>query len=123
MNKKNKRNLKFDTLCLHAGHDVFETNSIVPPIYQSVAYPYESAEYAAKLYNYEIEGFTYGRMDNPTNQIFEDRLAALEMTEKGLLTSSGMAAEFIACIGLLEKGDDFVTSGTTYGGTTHEIQP
>ncbi|MCG3219784.1 MAG: aminotransferase class I/II-fold pyridoxal phosphate-dependent enzyme [Candidatus Heimdallarchaeota archaeon] len=117
MDKKDKRNLKFDTLCLHAGHDVFETNSIVPPIYQSVAYPYESAEYAAKLYNYEIEGFTYGRMDNPTNKIFEDRLAALELTEKGLLTSSGMAAEFIACIGLLENGDAFVTSGTTYGGT------
>ncbi|MHA2254975.1 MAG: O-acetylhomoserine aminocarboxypropyltransferase/cysteine synthase family protein [Candidatus Heimdallarchaeaceae archaeon] len=117
MNKKDERNLKFDTLCLHAGHDVFETNSIVPPIYQSVAYPYESAEYAAKLYNYEIEGFTYGRMDNPTNQIFEDRLAALELTEKSLLASSGMAAEFIACVGLMEKGDEFVSSGTTYGGT------
>ncbi|NPD88385.1 MAG: aminotransferase class I/II-fold pyridoxal phosphate-dependent enzyme [Asgard group archaeon] len=117
MDKKNKRNLKFDTLCLHAGHDVFETNSIVPPIYQSVAYPYESAEYAAKLYNYEIEGFTYGRMDNPTSRIFEDRLAALELSEKSLLASSGMAAEFIACVGLLEKNDEFVSSGTTYGGT------
>ena len=117
MNKKRKNYHKFDTLCLHAGHDVFETNSIVPPIYQSVAYPYESAEYAAKLYNYEIEGFTYGRMDNPTSKIFEDRLAALELSEKGLLTSSGMAAEFIACVGLLDKGAEFVSSGTTYGGT------
>ena len=117
MNKKRKNYHKFDTLCLHAGHDVFETNSIVPPIYQSVAYPYESAEYAAKLYNYEIEGFTYGRMDNPTSKIFEDRLAALELSEKGLLASSGMAAEFIACVGLLDKGDEFVSSGTTYGGT------
>ncbi len=117
MTEEKKRKYKFDTLCLHAGHNVFETNSIVPPIYQSVAYPYESAEYAAKLYNYEIEGFTYGRMDNPTNDIFEKRLAALELTEKALLTSSGMSAEFMACVRLLEKGDEFITSGHTYGGT------
>jgi len=117
MTEEKKKNYKFDTLCLHAGHNVFETNSIAPPIYQSVAYPYESAEYAAKLYNYEIEGFTYGRMDNPTNQIFEKRLAALEITDKALLTSSGMAAEFMACVRLLEKGDEFVTAGKTYGGT------
>jgi O-acetylhomoserine/O-acetylserine sulfhydrylase-like pyridoxal-dependent enzyme len=117
MSDKQKKKYRFETLCLHAGHDVFETNSIVPPIYQSVAYPYESAEYAAKLYNYEIEGFTYGRIDNPTNKIFEDRIAALELTEKGLLTSSGMAAEFIACTRLLEKGDDFIAPGNTYGGT------
>ena len=117
MTEKKKNEYKFDTLCLHAGHDVFETNSISPPIHQTVAYPYESAEYAAQLYRYEIEGFTYGRIDNPTNKIFEDRLAKLELTDKALATSSGMAAEFMAFIRLLEHGDEFVTSGTVYGGT------
>ena len=117
MTEKKKKEYKFDTLCLHAGHDVFETNSISPPIHQTVAYPYESAEYAAQLYRYEIEGFTYGRIDNPTNKIFEDRLAKLELTDKALATSSGMAAEFMAFIRLLEHGDEFVTSGTVYGGT------
>ena len=117
MTEKKKKEYKFDTLCLHAGHDVFETNSISPPIHQTVAYPYESAEYAAQLYRYEIEGFTYGRIDNPTNKIFEDRLAKLELTDKALATSSGMAAEFMAFIRLLEHGDEFATSGTVYGGT------
>ena len=117
MAKENKKEYRFDTQCLHAGHDVFETNSISPTIHQSVAYPFESAEYAAQLFRYEIEGFTYGRVDNPTNKIFEDRLAILELTEKALATSSGMAAEFMACLRLLEQGDEFVSSGTVYGGT------
>ena len=117
MAKKQKRDFNFDTLCVHAGHDVLETNTITPPIYQTVAYPFESADYAAKLFRYEIEGFMYGRMDNPTNKMFEDRLAAVELTEKALATSSGMSAIFIACLQLMKKADGFVTSSKIYGGS------
>ncbi len=116
--KKAKKDLGFDTLSVHAGHDVLETGTISPPIYQSVAYPYRTADYAAQLFRYEVDGFMYGRMDNPTNRMFEERLAALELTEKALGTASGMAAEFIACLGLLEgKGDNFVSASFIYGGT------
>jgi O-acetylhomoserine/O-acetylserine sulfhydrylase-like pyridoxal-dependent enzyme len=117
MDEKKKKDFSFDTLCVHAGHDVLETNTITPPIYQSVAYPFESAEYAAQLFRYEIEGFMYGRMDNPTNKMFEDRLAAIELTEKALATSSGMSAIFIACLHLMKKGEGFLTSSKIYGGT------
>ena len=117
MPKLDKKKYKFDTLCVHAGHDVLETNTIAPPIYQSVAYPFESAEYAAKLFRYEIEGYMYGRMDNPTNAIFEERLAALELADKSLATSSGMSAIFIACLQLLNKGDSFLSPSKIYGGS------
>jgi len=115
--KQDKSEWKFSTLCVHAGHDVLKTGTIAPPIYQSVAYPYESAEYAAKLFRYEIEGYMYGRMDNPTNDMFEKRIAALELTEKALATSSGMAAEFLSCFELLKTKNEFVTSAIIYGGT------
>ncbi|MHA1483215.1 MAG: O-acetylhomoserine aminocarboxypropyltransferase/cysteine synthase family protein [Candidatus Heimdallarchaeaceae archaeon] len=117
MPKLDKRKYKFDTLCVHAGHDVLKTNTISPPIYQSVAYPFESADYAAKLFRYEIEGHMYGRMDNPTNAIFEERLAALELTDKSVATSSGMSAIFIACLQLLNKGDGFLSPSKIYGGS------
>ncbi len=117
MTEGKKTRYKFDTLCVHAGHDVLESKTISPPIYQSVAYPFESADYAAKLFRYEIEGHMYGRMDNPTNKMFEERLAAVELTDKALVTSSGMAAEFVACLRLLETGDNFVSSSKIYGGS------
>ena len=117
MNKKSSKKYGFDTHCIHTGHDVLKTQTITPPIYQSVAYPYESAEYAAKLFRYEIEGFMYGRMDNPTNKMFEERLAAVELTDKALATASGMSAIFMACIHLLERGDSFLTSNKIYGGS------
>ncbi|MHA1868595.1 MAG: O-acetylhomoserine aminocarboxypropyltransferase/cysteine synthase family protein [Candidatus Heimdallarchaeaceae archaeon] len=112
-----EKKYKFDTLSVHAGEKVEKTGTIAPPIYQSVAYPYYSAEYAAKLFRYEIEGYMYGRMDNPTNAMFEERIAALENGEKAIGTSSGMSAEFLTCIHLLEQGDNFVTAGKIYGGT------
>jgi len=59
----------------------------------------------------------YGRMDNPTNAMFEERISKLEKTEKALLTSSGMAAEFLACFQLLRDGGNFVSSAIIYGGT------
>jgi O-acetylhomoserine/O-acetylserine sulfhydrylase-like pyridoxal-dependent enzyme len=76
------KGLKFDTILLHGGYEVGTHRSLVPPIYQSVAYPYESAEEAAKIFAYEKEGFTYGRIDNPTLDILEKRVALLEGGER-----------------------------------------
>ncbi|MDH5406272.1 MAG: aminotransferase class V-fold PLP-dependent enzyme [Candidatus Aminicenantes bacterium] len=111
---------KFDTLAVHGGFDWEESlqyNSIVVPIIQSAVYPYESAQYAADLYSYKIEGYTYGRLDNPTVAAFEKRMAALEGGEAGLGTASGMAALFMIVHHLVEQGSEIVSSNRVYGGT------
>jgi len=107
----------FDTLALHAGHDNFNPDSMVTPIFQSVAYPYADAKEAAEIFDGSKPGFTYGRWDNPTVQVFEKRMAALELTESAIGTSSGMAAIFLLCHTLMNPGDDVVSSNRVYGGT------
>ena len=90
---------------------------MAPPLIQSAVFPYESAEWAADLYSYKIEGFAYGRINNPTNDIFEKRMAMLESAEAGLATSSGMAAIFMVAHHLVEAGEEIVCSNRVYGGT------
>ncbi|MCP4591628.1 MAG: aminotransferase class I/II-fold pyridoxal phosphate-dependent enzyme, partial [bacterium] len=92
-------------------------NSMSTPIYQSVAYPYADAREAAAIVAGEKPGFTYGRWDNPTVQVYEKRMAALEGTEAALATSSGMAAILILTHQLVEAGDEVVSSNRVYGGT------
>jgi O-acetylhomoserine/O-acetylserine sulfhydrylase-like pyridoxal-dependent enzyme len=108
---------KFDTLALCGGYDIKEGKSLCIPIYQSVAYPYANAEEAARIFAYEQEGFTYGRIDNPTCDIFEKRISALEGGEAGLSTATGLAAIFIIAIHLAKAGDEVVVSNRIYGGT------
>lgn len=112
MKKKN-----FDTLAIHEGHNNFSPDSMSTPLFQSVAYPYLDAKEAAAIFAAEKPGFTYGRWDNPTVQVFEKRMAALENTESALATSSGMAAIFILCHQLCTNGDEIVASNRIYGGT------
>ena len=107
----------FDTLALHAGHENFHPDSIVTPIFQSVAYPYADAKEAAEIFTGSKPGFTYGRWDNPTVQVFEKRMAVLELTESAIGTSSGMAAIMLLCHTLMNVGDDIVSSNRVYGGT------
>jgi O-acetylhomoserine/O-acetylserine sulfhydrylase-like pyridoxal-dependent enzyme len=107
----------FDTIAIHEGHSGFQPDALSVPIYQCVAYPYADAKEAAAIFAAEKPGFTYGRWDNPTVQVFEKRMAALERTETALATSSGMAAIFILFHHLLESGDEFVASNRVYGGT------
>ena len=90
---------------------------MAPPLIQSAVFPYESAEWAADLYSYKIEGFAYGRINNPTNDIFEKRMALLESAEAGLATSSGMAAIFMVAHHLVEAGEEIVCANRVYGGT------
>lgn len=107
----------FNTMAIHAGHAGFHPDAMSVPIYQSVAYPYVDAKEAAAISAGEKPGFTYGRWDNPTVQVYEKRMAALEKTEAALATSSGMAAIFMLAHQLLEAGDEVVSSNRVYGGT------
>lgn len=111
------KSANFDTLALHAGHEDFSPDSMVTPIYQSVAYPYADAKEAAEIFTGAKPGFTYGRWDNPTVQVFEKRMAALELTESAIGTSSGMAAIMLLCHSLMNAGDEIVSSNRVYGGT------
>jgi len=115
-----EKNLRFDTLAVKGGYpweEQLRYNTMPPPLIQSSVFPYESAEWAAELYSYKREGFAYGRINNPTCDIFEKRMALLEGTEAALGTSSGMAAIFMVAHHLVESGEEIVSSQRVYGGT------
>jgi len=107
----------FSTKAIHAGHSGFKPDSMSTPLYQSVAYPFLDAKEAAEISRGDKPGFTYGRWDNPTVQVFEKRMAALENTEGAIAASSGMAAIFMLCHHILNPGDEVVSSNRVYGGT------
>lgn len=107
----------FNTKALHAGQIDFNPGSMVTPIYQSVAYPYADAKEAAEIFRGEKPGYTYGRWDNPTVDLFERRMAALENTEAAIASSSGMSAIFLLTHHLVSAGDEVVSSNRVYGGT------
>jgi O-acetylhomoserine/O-acetylserine sulfhydrylase-like pyridoxal-dependent enzyme len=112
--------LRFDTISVKGGFDWDEQlryRTMAPPIIQSAVFPYESAEWAADLYSYKIEGFAYGRINNPTNDILEKRMAMLEGGEAALGTASGMAAVFMVLHHLVEAGEEVTSSIRVYGGT------
>ena len=109
---------KFSTQALHAGHDTKKhggTRAI--PIYQSTAYVFDSSDHAANLFSLAEFGNIYTRINNPTNDILEQRLAALEGGIASVVTSSGTAALNTALLVLLRSGDHIVSSNSLYGGT------
>lgn len=107
----------FSTKAIHAGNVEFNPGSMITPLYQSVAYPYADAKEAAEIFTGEKPGYTYGRWDNPTVDLFERRMAALEGTDGAIATSSGMAAIFLLSHHWLSPGDEVVSSNRVYGGT------
>jgi len=107
----------FSTKAIHAGDVEFSPGSMITPLYQSVAYPYADAKEAAAIFTGEKPGYTYGRWDNPTVDLFEQRMAALEGTDGAIATSSGMSAIFLLCHHWLSPGDEVVSSNRVYGGT------
>jgi len=107
----------FDTLALHAGHDVDPTGSRAVPIYQTTSYKFQDTDHAAQLFALEKPGFIYTRLQNPTLDVLEKRVAALEGGLASVVTASGMAAETLAVLNLLKAGDQIVSSATLYGGT------
>lgn len=116
-------NLKFETLQVHAGQEVDKTTRArALPIYQTSSYVFDDAQYGADLFGLRKFGNIYTRLQNPTTDVFEKRVAALEGGVTGLATSSGQSAQFIALNNILEAGDNFVTTSHLYGGTYNQFK-
>jgi O-acetylhomoserine (thiol)-lyase len=110
--------LKLATNALHAGHDVKKTQGTrAVPIYQSTSYVFDNSEQAANLFALTEAGYIYTRLNNPTNDILEQRLAALEGGVAAVATASGTAAIATTLMTLLKSGDHIVASNSLYGGT------
>ncbi|HAE88077.1 TPA: O-acetylhomoserine aminocarboxypropyltransferase [Candidatus Marinimicrobia bacterium] len=109
---------RFETLQLHAGHTPDPvTHARAVPIYQTSSYTFESTQHGADLFELKKFGNIYTRMMNPTTDVFEKRMAALEGGTAAVATASGMSAQFLALITILEAGDSVVSSPFLYGGT------
>src|SRR5215468_7689149 len=112
------RQLGFATKSLHAGHTPDKASlARAVPIYQSTSFVFEDSAHAADLFALQKFGNIYSRIMNPTTDVFEQRVAALEGGVAALATSSGQAAQFLALSSLLEQGDEIVSASTLYGGT------
>ncbi|WP_299673939.1 O-acetylhomoserine aminocarboxypropyltransferase/cysteine synthase family protein [uncultured Tenacibaculum sp.] len=110
--------LQFETNALHAGHDVTQTGGTrAVPIYQTTSYVFNNADHAANLFSLKELGFIYTRLNNPTNQILQERLAALEGGVGAVVFASGTAAISTGLLTLLRAGDHIVASSSLYGGT------
>lgn len=110
--------LKFETNALHAGHDVTKhAGTRAVPIYQTSSYVFNNSEHAANLFGLAEAGYIYTRLNNPTNDILEQRLAALEGGIAAVVTASGTAAITTALFSMLKTGDHIVASNSLYGGT------
>lgn len=107
-----------ETLSIHAGYETDPTTkSVAVPIYQTVAYEFDNAQHGADLFNLAVPGNIYTRIMNPTNNVLEKRVAALEGGIAALAVSSGMAAINYAILTIAEAGDNIVTTPQLYGGT------
>ncbi|MBL7814785.1 MAG: O-acetylhomoserine aminocarboxypropyltransferase/cysteine synthase [Saprospiraceae bacterium] len=116
-------NLHFETLQLHAGQAPDPTtNSRAVPLYQTTSYVFNSSEHGAKLFGLQEFGNIYTRIMNPTTDVFEKRIAALEGGVAALAVASGQAAQFIALNNILGVGDNFVTTANLYGGTYNQFK-
>ena len=116
-------NLRYETLQIHAGQEVDPTtNSRAVPLYQTTAYTFNSSEHAANLFGLKEFGNIYTRLMNPTNDVFEKRIAALEGGVAAVATASGQAAQFLALTNILEVGDNFISASQVYGGTYNQFK-
>jgi O-acetylhomoserine (thiol)-lyase len=114
---------KFETLQVHAGHTPDQdTLSRAVPLYQTTSYVFKSSEHAANLFGLKEFGNIYTRLMNPTTDVFEKRIAALEGGVAALAVSSGHAAQFIAITNIAGAGDNFVTSPYLYGGSHNQFK-
>jgi O-acetylhomoserine (thiol)-lyase len=112
------RDFGIETLCLHAGQIPDPaTGARAVPIYQTSSFVFDSTDHAASLFNLQTFGNIYSRLNNPTNAVFEERMAALEGGRAALAVSSGLAAQATALLTILEHGDELVSASTLYGGT------
>lgn len=114
---------KFETLQIHAGQEIDPTTGArAVPIYQTTSYGFKNAEHGANLFALKEFGNIYTRIMNPTNDVFEKRVAALEGGVAALAVASGQAAQFIALNNILEAGDSILSSSHVYGGTYNQFK-
>ena len=117
------KSLRFETLQLHAGQQVDPTTkSRAVPIYQTTSYAFNNSEHAANLFGLKEFGNIYTRIMNPTTDVFEQRIAALEGGVAAVATSSGQAAQFLALSNILQAGDNFISTSYLYGGTYNQFK-
>src|SRR5438552_9042597 len=113
--------MRRETLAVHSGYEVDPTTKAVAvPIYQTVAYAFDSADHGAALFNLEVEGYRYSRISNPTTAVLERRVAALEGGLEALCVSTGQAALNYAALNVTELGSNIVSVPQLYG-TTHTL--
>ena len=116
-------NYRFETLQLHAGQEIDPTTkSRAVPIYQTTAFGFDNTEHAANLFGLKEFGNIYTRIMNPTTDVFEKRIAALEGGVAAVATASGQAAQLLALHNILQAGENFVTSSYLYGGTYNQFK-
>ena len=117
------RKLRFETLQVHAGQEPAPgTNARAVPIYQTTSYTFDSADHGARLFALQEFGNIYTRIMNPTTDVFEKRVAALEGGVAGLATASGQAAQFLTIANIAQAGDNFVSTSLLYGGTYNQFK-
>src|SRR6202000_773919 len=113
--------MRNETIAIHAGYDPDPTTkSVAVPIYQTVAYAFDSADHGAALFNLETEGFRYSRIANPTTAVLEKRVADLEGGVGALAVATGQAALHFAFINVADNGGN-IFSGPQLYGTTHTL--
>lgn len=122
-NELTSRKLRFDTLQLHAGQQPDPTTgSRAVPIYQTTSFNFKDSEHAANLFGLREFGNIYTRIMNPTTDVFEQRVAALEGGVAALATASGQAAQFLAISNLAQSGDNIISTQNLYGGTYNQFK-
>lgn len=122
-NNGEEKHYKFETLQLHAGQEPDPTTgSRAVPIYQTTSYQFDDADHAADLFALKEFGNIYTRIMNPTNDVFEKRIAALEGGAAALATASGQSAQFLAITNLAQAGDNIVSTQNLYGGTYNQFK-
>ena len=109
--------MRIETKCVQAGYQPENGQPRILPIYQSTTYKYDSAEHLGKLFDLSVPGHMYTRISNPTVEMVEEKIAALEGGVGAMLTSSGQAANLLAVLNIASAGDNIVCSSAIYGGT------
>jgi O-acetylhomoserine (thiol)-lyase len=123
MSTSDQANYRFETLQLHAGQEPDPvTGSRAVPIHQTTSYQFKDADHAANLFGLKEFGNIYTRIMNPTNDVFEKRIAALEGGVAAVATASGQAAQFHAIVTLAQQGDNIIATKNLYGGTFNQFK-
>src|SRR5487761_2783158 len=123
MTTETQNHYRYETLQVHAGQEPAPgTHARAVPIYQTTSYTFDDAQHGADLFALKKFGNIYTRIMNPTTDVFEQRVAALEGGVAALATASGLAAQFLALNNILQAGDNFVTTTYLYGGTYNQFK-